>query len=49
MDKADSVKAYYRIERTDCPIPLHTNQCKFRPLRGNPLLVKFAPGLLITR
>jgi len=49
MDIADSVKTYYRIERTDFPVPMHMNQCNFRPFRWNPPLVKFSPRRLIAR
>jgi len=41
MDRKDPVTANYSLERTDFPVPMLIKQCKFRPLRGNPLLDNF--------
>ena len=49
MDIADSVVRNYRLEGTHFPVPMLINQWKFRPLYGNPLLVKFSPRHLIAR
>jgi len=40
MDKADPVTGNYRLEGTDFPVSMFISQCKFSPLRGNPLLLK---------
>jgi len=49
MGIADSVIRNYHLEGTHFLVQMFINQCKFRPLSGNPLLVKFSPRRFIVR